>query len=313
MTNDHERVWRFEEAVRLCALGRRVVDAGCGANLDWSLAALRAGAASVVAVEQSPVAFAAASEKLVGFEAGGRVELRQGRSHDLTLDDRADVLVTETVGAIAGSEGIARIVDDARASLLLPEAHVIPHEVRTVAALADLRTLLGGQAPSLGVLAGHYAEEIFEFAGSRFDLRLVVSDPYPSGVHSESGTVERITLNPRRSTENEQATRVRVSRGGTVDGVALWLQMTVHPDVPVLGRTRRRDELGYRLLSDLRPPGPGFGRRLLRRVLELSAERRRHPPRLSSNGRVRTRDLGVRIRLPRWAVSPFVAAFAALC
>ncbi|HEX6369930.1 MAG TPA: 50S ribosomal protein L11 methyltransferase [Longimicrobium sp.] len=129
MLNDQPRTQRFLSAIaEVVRPGDVVVDLGTGTGI-LAMAAARAGARKVYAIEAGPVGPIA--RKL--FAANGlddRIELVEGYSTDIDLPERADVLVTETFGNSPLSEEVLEIVVDARKRLLKPGARVVPGSVR---------------------------------------------------------------------------------------------------------------------------------------------------------------------------------------
>jgi SAM-dependent methyltransferase len=129
MLNDQPRTQRFLSAIaEVVRPGDVVVDLGTGTGI-LAMAAARAGARKVYAIEAGPVGPVA--KKL--FAANGladRIELVEGYSTDIDLPERADVLVTETFGNSPLSEEVLEIVVDARKRLLKPDARVVPGSVR---------------------------------------------------------------------------------------------------------------------------------------------------------------------------------------
>ncbi|MBW3571806.1 MAG: 50S ribosomal protein L11 methyltransferase [Gemmatimonadetes bacterium] len=129
MLNDQPRTQRFLSAIeQVVRPGDVVVDLGTGTGI-LAMAAARAGARKVYAIEAGPVG--AVAQKL--FAANGladRIQLVAGYSTEIDLPERADVLVTETFGNSPLSEEVLEIVVDARRRLLKPDARVVPGSVR---------------------------------------------------------------------------------------------------------------------------------------------------------------------------------------
>ncbi|HEX2210969.1 MAG TPA: 50S ribosomal protein L11 methyltransferase [Longimicrobium sp.] len=129
MLNDQPRTQRFLDAIaQVVRPDDVVVDLGTGTGI-LAMAAARAGARKVYAIEAGPVGEVA--KKL--FAANGlddRIELVAGYSTEVELPERADVLVTETFGNSPLSEEVLEIVVDARNRLLKPDARVVPGSVR---------------------------------------------------------------------------------------------------------------------------------------------------------------------------------------
>ena len=89
-----------------------VVDIGTG-TVVLAVAAAKAGARKVYAIEQRRLALTAKEI----FKANGVehiVELIQGWSTDISLPEKAHVIITETIGNRIFDENILRIVEDAK-------------------------------------------------------------------------------------------------------------------------------------------------------------------------------------------------------
>jgi precorrin-6B methylase 2 len=118
----------LREAVRPADI---VLDIGTGSGV-LAIAAARAGARHVYAVEASDIADVA--ERV--FAANGvqdRVTLIRGWSRDIKLSERADLLVAEVIGNEPFEEEILETTLDARRRLLKPGARLIPHTLELVA------------------------------------------------------------------------------------------------------------------------------------------------------------------------------------
>ena len=108
-----------------------VVDIGTGSGV-LAIAAARAGARHVYAVEASDIADVA--ERV--FACNGvqdRVTLIRGWSREIELPEPADLLVAELIGNEPFEEEILETTLDARRRLLKPGARLIPHTLELVA------------------------------------------------------------------------------------------------------------------------------------------------------------------------------------
>jgi hypothetical protein len=132
MVRDRTRTSAFAEAVRKTVRpGDVVLDIGTGTGV-LAVAAAQTGARHVYAIEAERIGSVARRV----FEANGvadRVTLLEGWSTSVSLPERADVLVTETIGNEPLAEGIRGIVADARRRLLVPNARIAPSRLRLYA------------------------------------------------------------------------------------------------------------------------------------------------------------------------------------
>ena len=126
MLHDDRRTRHYLEAIRAAVRPSDVVlDIGTGSGV-LAVAAARAGARRVYAVEASDIADVAKDV----FERNGvadRVTLIPGWSRQIELPEPADLLVTEVIGNEPLEEEILETTLDARARLLAPGARLIPH------------------------------------------------------------------------------------------------------------------------------------------------------------------------------------------
>jgi precorrin-6B methylase 2 len=129
MLEDRTRTQAYLRAIRsVVRPGDVVVDIGTGTGV-LAIAAAQAGAARVYAVEAGAVGSVACQM----FAANGladRIHLVAGWSSRVELPERADVLVTETLGDDPFEEGIQELVLDARKRFLKPDARLIPFQIR---------------------------------------------------------------------------------------------------------------------------------------------------------------------------------------
>ncbi len=126
MLNDRARTRSYLKAIEeVVRPGDVVVDLGTGTGV-LAMAAARAGAARVHAIEaNSAMARVARS----AFERNGlaeRITLHEGRSTQVELPRRADVLVSEIIGNDPFGEQILELTADAVKRLLEPDARLLP-------------------------------------------------------------------------------------------------------------------------------------------------------------------------------------------
>src|SRR5438876_3410909 len=133
MIDDAERTNAYAAAIgRVVREGDVVLDLGSGSGV-LAILACRAGARRVFAVEQGHMADIA-TMLAANNECGERIEVLHARSFDIDLPERANVLITETLGNLGFDEQILSSVLDARRRLLAGGARVIPARVALVAA-----------------------------------------------------------------------------------------------------------------------------------------------------------------------------------
>ena len=129
MLNDRSRTSTFLAAVqKVVQPGDVVVDIGTGTGI-LAIAAARAGAGHVYAIEASSIAESAKAL----FEASGladRITLLRGWSTQVILPQPADVLISEILGSEPLEERVLEVTRDALERLMKPKARLVPSKVR---------------------------------------------------------------------------------------------------------------------------------------------------------------------------------------
>ena len=133
MLGDHARVAQFERAIAAAVRpGAVVADLGCGTGI-LSLLCCRAGARRVYAMEVGPIG--RWTEQIIAANGfSDRVEVLRGVSTELSLPEKVDVVVSETIGCAAYDEGIMGYAADARRRFLAPGGSIVPRRLAMWAA-----------------------------------------------------------------------------------------------------------------------------------------------------------------------------------
>ncbi|WP_167837558.1 class I SAM-dependent methyltransferase [Nocardia altamirensis] len=230
MTADALRVEAFDRALRGCASGRTVVDIGTGAEANWALVAAEAGATKVWAIEALPESAEKARALIAERGFADVITVLTGDSRTIELPEPADVCVSETIGAIASSEGICEIFADAKRRLVRPSGIFIPHRVETVAVPFDYAAVLGAAGPAFQAEYALYVDRVFQSVGGPFDLRLCWTDVPDSGRLAAPTTVEVLEFGVADYDYAVHESRVRIDRAGQFGGIALGIRLWVSPD-----------------------------------------------------------------------------------
>lgn len=132
MLHDEARTADFMAAVAAAVRpGDVVLEIGTGSGV-LAVAAARAGARRVYAVEASDIADVAA-EVFARNGVADRVTLVPGWSRQIELPEPADLLVSEVIGNEPLEEEILETMLDARRRLLAPGGRLVPHTLELVA------------------------------------------------------------------------------------------------------------------------------------------------------------------------------------
>lgn len=132
LLDDAVRTRAFVAAVReVVRRGARVLDVGTGTGV-LAMAARRAGASVVYAIDHDPIVWLARDIARDNHIDG--IEWRQCAAADLELPEQVDVIVSECFGVLAVGGTMLRAVCALRDRVLAPGGSVIPARVRVCAA-----------------------------------------------------------------------------------------------------------------------------------------------------------------------------------
>lgn len=236
MLKDELRMTRYSEAVRRYAPGRTVLDIGTGQDAVWALAAARAGARHVWAVEVIPKSARIARKTIEQAGYTDRITVLEGLSTDIELPEPVDVCVSEIIGTLGGSEGAGAVLRDARRRLVKPGGMFIPHRSVTTAVAFDLGSASAGEPPGFPLFTFRYVEEVFSSVGRPFDLRVCLvglqDNPETQERSYLSGTaeVEPLEFNGDLRPEGVDRAEVTFTRPGRFHGLALGMRLWVTED-----------------------------------------------------------------------------------
>ncbi|MUG96207.1 amino acid adenylation domain-containing protein [Scytonema sp. UIC 10036] len=228
MTHDEERNQSYEYAINELVRDRVVVEIGTGQDAILARLCVAAGAKKVYAIEGSKEAYncATALVKRLGLE--DKIILIHGYSQEVNLPEKVDVCVSEIIGTIGGSEGVAAILNDAR-RFLKEDGCMIPHRSLTKIAAVSLPDEL--QNPIFHETPGHYVQQIFTHLGHPFDLRLCIKNFPQANIISDTDIFEDLNFSDFTETEYSRKITLKIAKLGRLDGFLLWLNLYTAPGV----------------------------------------------------------------------------------
>jgi protein arginine N-methyltransferase 1 len=227
-----ERNRAYGDAVAAVSAGRCVLDIGTGRDALWAIAAARAGARRVLAIEASPAVAAQAREAVRRAGLSPVVTVLAGWSAQARLPEPAEVCVSELIGNIASAEGVLGVLADARRRLCAPGCVMIPGQAQTLAAPVSLTGQPAGLAIARESLP--YLQRVFDRAGRPFDLRLCLAGPVAGALLSPPGVVEELACDGRDPEAGQRSVVLTVTRPGVTHGFALWIRLGCARGQPLL-------------------------------------------------------------------------------
>lgn len=232
---DELRTNAYREAIsRIVKPGDVVVDIGCGSGI-LSFFACQAGASKVYAIDRGDMAGVAQylAEHL-GF--ADRITVLRDESTSVDLPERADVLITETLGVLGLDENILGSVIDARARLLRPGASILPRRVELDIVPVELPE--------------RYATHVAWWNKPRYGLDLRPMSGFasnspiflylPEDAHvTRPETIIDIDLTNAKSTFVRGRAKFAASNDCVVHGFGVWFTATLADDLTITNRETR--------------------------------------------------------------------------
>ena len=224
---DQTRTNAFRDAIRqVVTPGSVVLDLGTGSGI-LSFFACEAGARRVFAVDATHSAdLAAFLARQLGYS--DRIEVIHAHSTKVELPERADILVTETLGAFGFNERILSCVIDARARLLRPGAAIIPQRIDLAVVPVELPEVFDRYV-------GFWRKEQFGFDLSPLAVFasnvMYVADVDNAAFLATPATVISADLTSIASANVSGHAHFQTSRAGLLCGFSGWFRATLAPGI----------------------------------------------------------------------------------
>jgi len=216
MLSDHIRMQAFHKAIsRMIKPGDIVIDLGAGTGV-LGIWALQAGAARVYAIEQTD-AIALAREIARVNGCSDRMEFIQDNSMNVTLPQRANAIVSETLGSFAVDENMLESITDARDRLLVDGAVLIPNAIELFAAPVGNQDLyekidFWRQFPGID----------FSPAFELFSRKIMVESVSPDDLLADPIRLQPVDLNGWQGGSYSSRSYFPICRAGIIHGMAGW-------------------------------------------------------------------------------------------
>jgi len=234
MLSDKVRMQAYRKAIfKTVKPGDVVVDLGAGTGL-LGLWALQAGASKVYAIEKTD-AIELAREIARANRCEDKIEFIQQNSLEVKLPERADVLISETLGSFAVDENTLRFTNDARERFLKETGTLIPQSIELfIAPIEDVKTYqkldFWRQIPELD----------FSPAFELFSKKIMVESVDVNGLMAKPVSIARIDLSKQLDQSFNARAYIQIDKPGTLHGVTGWfhtqlcsgIEITTAPDKP---------------------------------------------------------------------------------
>ncbi len=225
MLSDPVRMDCYQRAItEVVNEGDVVVDLGAGLGI-LSFLAVRAGASKVYAIEKlDSIELARRVAALNGME--DKIVFLRENSRDVELPEKADVLLSETLGSFALEENTLTFSIDARKRFLKPGGRMLPEALQLWLAPVELPETYKKMEFWKDVCG-------FDFSPARDEMtrKLLVEDVLPEHLLGQPAPSATLDLRTVEEASLRHTVAFVVNRTGTLHGLGGWFEARLSPSV----------------------------------------------------------------------------------
>lgn len=223
MTSDEKRNRSYRKAIDKLVPGKTVLEIGTGPDVILSRFAVEAGARHVYAIELLKETYDKAQETIARLGLQEKITLIHGDATKIELPEKVDVILSEIVGSIGGSEGCAVIQNQTR-RFLNEGGQVIPNRSLTKMTPIALPDDFFEQ-PGFSDTSAPYVNKVFDELGYAFDLRLCIRNMQYSDLVANVEPFEDLLFSDFAKEQDAHDVYFVFERDCGVDGFLLWLNL----------------------------------------------------------------------------------------
>lgn len=195
--------------------GDIVVDLGAGTGL-LGIWAIQAGASKVYAIEKTDaINLAIEIARANGCE--DKIVFINKNSMDVTLPERANVIVSETLGSFAIDENTLQFTCDARQRFLAEDGVMIPQKIELFVAPVDDKSVYEKID-----FWRHIPNIDFSPAFDLFSKKIMVETVTSQGLLADATAIGEIDFNNNEKYSFSFRDYIKINKAGTIHGVAGW-------------------------------------------------------------------------------------------
>jgi len=225
--SDDVRMQAFHTAIkRLIKPGDVVVDLGAGTGI-LGIWALQAGARKVYAIEKTgAIELAREIAQVNGYM--DRIEFIQDNSMNVSLPQRADAIISETLGSFAVDENMIQYTTDARERMLVDGGVLIPGAIDIFATPVDNEDIYGK------INFWRKLRDVdFSPAFDLFSRKMMVESILTDQILAEPLRLQPVDLNTCKGDSYMARNYFPIQRAGTIHGMAGWFSVTLCDGVQI--------------------------------------------------------------------------------
>ena len=236
--SDTVKLERYQTAIARSVRPEHVVlDLGCGTGL-LGLMALRAGARKVLFVEEGAI-IEVARQAVTTAGFAEKAEFFQTNSFELSLPERADIVICDHVGYFGFDYNILSLLADARQRFLKPDGIIVPAQIELQLAPIESETCRELVAKWRdGSVPDDYAWLGAAAANTKHAPQLQQQD-----LLADAAELATLQLGEEVAPFLSWSAEFRCARDGTLDGVAGWFDCQLFDDVHMTNSPAATDAL----------------------------------------------------------------------
>ena len=234
MLSDKVRMQAYRDAIfKTVKPGDVVIDLGAGTGI-LSIWAVQAGASKVYAIEKTN-AIELAKEIARANHCLDKIEFLNENSADVELPERANVLISETLGSFGIDENTLQFTIDARQRFLFDDAKMIPQSLELfVAPIDDKKTY-----EKLDFWR-HIPDINFTPVFDLFSKKIMVESVKPGGLLAKPVSFGHLDFTTVSESGFQKRQYIPIEKPGFIHGVAGWfnvilcngIEINTAPDQP---------------------------------------------------------------------------------
>jgi len=222
MSTHESRNQRYLATFKKILQGKIAVEIGPGSEAVLSLLAIEAGAEKVYAIELLEPTYRKALQAVKSAGLEQRIILIHGDATQVVLPEKVDYCLSEIVGSIGGSEGAAKIINNARRFLKQPQCMIPQRSLTKFAAITLSENEIDFCFPEI---AARYVDKIFQQVGSKFDLRLCLKNLPRDHLISTADVFEDLDYTTEIAMETQHEFSLQIEKAAVFNGLLVWLTL----------------------------------------------------------------------------------------